>query len=312
MLDEKSLLIDSLRQQRLLERAQDSTLYAGRSAISIWLDKVFLPELMWLFLASAVLFVAGLICAYLLHLRAQRAKRNDRLQARSLQMASWAVLALASQGGFFILATLTLSNVLPSKFYGQLYWLGWQVSLLWFVFFGFLFALGFVRDKRSYDIYFITTLLLLSCCLMIGYNDWTWGQLLSFIEFLAFETPMRYNITSEMTFSFGEEHLWLKFSKNTYYAMAIHFGAWILAFSIAGYRIYQRSRAYQDNSSRKSAFQLSLVMFLIAGCGAVLLLLLYGNPKKLFTLNIFLSLMTLAMLFYGVGGVYRHGRYRRI
>lgn len=199
-------------------------------------------------------------------------------------MASLALLALASQGGFFILATLTLSNVLPSQFYGQFYWLGWQVSLLWFVFFGFLFALGFVRDKKSYDVYFITTLILLSFFLMIGYNDWSWRQILSLVN-----VSVRYNIRAEMPFSFGEEHLWLKFSKNTYYAMTIHFAVWVLAFSIGGYRIYRRSKAYQDESAKNAAFQLSLTMFLIAGLGAVLFVLLYGSPKK--TLRLELNLV---------------------
>ncbi|MFN3346016.1 MAG: hypothetical protein ACK412_10255, partial [Chloroherpetonaceae bacterium] len=225
----------------------------------------------------------------------------------SLKMASAALFALASQGGFFILATLSLSNVLPSQFYGQLYWLGWQVSLLWFVFFGFLFALGFVRDKKSYDVYFITTLLLLSFCLMIGYNDWTWRQILS-----LFIASIRYNIRAEMPFSLGEEHLWLKFSKNTYYAMTIHFAAWIVAFGLGGYRIYQRSKAYQDESARSASFQLSLAMFLVAGLGAMCLTLLYASPKSLFGLNIALSLIALSVLFYGVRAVYRHGRYRRV
>ncbi len=307
MPDEKSLLIDSLRQLRLLERAQDSTLYAGRSTISIWTDKVLSPELLWTFIGSAVLFIGGVICAYLLYLRAQRAKRNDTLQAKSLRMASFALLALATQGGFFILATFTLSNVLPSQLYGQLYWLGWQVSLLWFVLFGFLFALGFVRDKKSYDVYFITTLVLLAFFLMIGYNDWTWRQILS-----LFNESVRYNIRAEMPFSFGEEHLWLKFSKNTYYAMGIHFAAWVLAFSIGGYRIYRRSKAYQDESARSAAFQLSLSMFLIAGLGAVLFALLYGNPKSLFGVSQMTSLIALGVLFYSTRAVYRHGRYRRV
>lgn len=307
MPDEKSLLIDSLRQLRLLERSQDSTLYTGRSTISIWMDKVFAPELLWQFSASAVLFIAGLIGAYLFYTRAQRAKRNDNLQARSLRMASAALFALASQGGFFILATLTLSNVLPSQFYGQLYWLGWQVSLLWFVFFGFLFALGFVRDKRSYDVYFITTLILITFFLMLSYNDWTWRQILS-----LFNASVRYNIRAEMPFSLGEEYLWLKFSKNTYYAMSIHFVAWIVAFSIGGYRIYRRSKAYQDESARSASFQLSLAMFLIAGLGAMLIVLLYSNPKKLFAVNLVASLLALGVLFYGIRAVYRHGRYRRV
>ncbi len=307
MPDEKSLLTDSLRQLRLLERAQDSTLYTGRSTISIWIDKVLSPEIIWLFIGSIVLLVGGLICAYLLYLRAQRAKRNDSLQAKSLRMASFALLALASQGGFFIVATLTLSNVLPSQFYGQLYWLGWQVSLLWFVFFGFLFALGFVRDKKSYDVYFITTLILLSSFAMIGYTDWTWKQILS-----IFKAPIHYNIRAEMPFSLGEEHLWLKYSKNTYYAMTIHFAAWILAFSIGGYRIYRRSKAYQDESARSASFQLSLAMFLIAGFGATLFALLHGSPKKLFEMNLAVSLIVLAVFFYGIRAVYRHGRYRRV
>lgn len=307
MPDEKSLLIDSLRQLRLLERAQDSTLYTGRSAISIWMDKVLSPELLWQFIGSAVLLIGGLICAYLLYTRAQRAKRNDSLQAKSLQMASASLIALASQGGFFILATFTLSNVFPSQFYGQLYWLGWQVSLLWFVFFGFLFALGFVRDKKSYDVYFITTLSLLSVCLMLGYNDWSWRQILS-----LFNASVRYNIRAEMPFSLGEEHLWLKFSKNTYYAMSIHFAAWVIAFSIGGYRIYRRSRAYQDDSARNASFQLSLAMFLIAGLGAMLFMFLYGSPKSFFELNLMASLIALGVFFYGIRAVYRHGRYRRV
>jgi hypothetical protein len=307
MPDEKSQLIDSLRQLRLLERAQDSTLYTGRSTISIWVDKVLSPELLWTFIGSAVLFIGGLICAYLLYLRAQRTKRNDTLQAKSLRMAAFALLALATHGGFFILATFTLTNVLPSQFYGQLYWLGWQVSLLWFVFFAFLFALGFVRDRKSYDFYFITTLILLSLLLMFGYNDWTWRQILSFLG-----ASIRYNIQAEIPFSFGEEHLWLKFSKNTYYAMAIHFAAWVVAFSIGGYRIYRRSKVYQDESARSASFQLSLLMFLVAGLGAILFALLYSNPKKLFELNLVISLMALSVLFYGIRAVYRHGRYRRV
>ncbi len=307
MLDEKSLLIDSLRQLRLMERLQDSTLHAGRSTISIWTDKVLSPELLWTFIGSAVLFVGGVICAYLLYLRAQRTKRNDSLQAKSIRMASFALFALASQGGFFILATFTLTNVLPSQFYVHLYWLGWQVSLLWFVFFGFLFALGFVRDKKSYDAYFITTLVLLALFLMLGYNDWTWRQILSFLD-----TSVTYNIQAEMPFSFGEEHLWLKLSKNTYYAMVIHFAAWVVAFSMGGYRIYRRSKIYQDESARSASFQLSLLMFLIAGLGAVLLALLYSSPKKLFEINWLISIVVLGVLFYGIRAVYRHGRYRRV
>ncbi|MGQ9806288.1 MAG: hypothetical protein ACUVRP_09455 [Chlorobiales bacterium] len=307
MPDEKSLLIDSLRQLRLLERAQDSTLYTGRSTISIWMDKVLSPELLWPFIGSAMLLIGGLICAYLLYMRAQRAKRNDSLQAKSLRRASAALLALASQGGFFILATFTLSNVFPSQFYGQLYWLGWQVSLLWFVFFGFLFALGFVRDKKSYDIYFVITLGLLSFCLMLGYNDWSWRQILS-----LFNASVRYNIRAEMPFSFGEEYLWLKFSKNTYYAMSIHFAAWIIAFSIGSYRIYRRGKAYQDDSARSASFQLAISMLLIAGLGATLLVLLNGNPKVLFGSNLIVSLIALGGFFYGVRGVYQHGRYRRV
>ncbi len=307
MPDEKSLLTDSLRQLRFLEHAQDSTLYIGRSTISIWMNKVLSPELRWPFIGAVILLLGGLICAYLLYTRAQRAKRNDSLQAKSLKMASAALLALASQGGFFILATLSLANVLPSQFYGQLYWLGWQVSLLWFVFFSFLFALGFVRDKKSYDVYFITTLALLAFFLMLGYNDWSWRQILS-----LFNASMRYRIKAEMPFSLGEEHLWLKVSKNTYYAMAIHFTAWIIAFSIGGYRIYRRSKAYQDESARSASFQLSLAMFLIAGLGVILFALLYGSPKSLFELNLTMSLIALGVLFYGIRAVYRHGRYRRV
>lgn len=307
MPDEKSLLIDSLQQLRLLERAQDSTLYAGRSTISIWIDKAFSPELLWLFICASILLFGGLICAYLLYARAQRAKRNDSLQAKSLRMAAAATLALATQGGFFILATFSLANVLPSRFYGQLYWLGWQISLLWFVFFGFMFAMGFVRDRKSYDVYFITTLILLSFFLMMGYNDWTWRQILG-----IFNAAARYNVKAQMPFSLGEEHLWLKFSKNTYYAMTIHLGAWVIAFSVGGYRIYRRSKAYQDESARIASFQLSLAMFLIAGLGATLFALLHASPKNLFSLNLAMSLIALGALFYGVRAVYRHGRYRRV
>lgn len=307
MQDEKSLLIDSLRKLRLLEASQDSMLYAERSTISIWLDKVLSPELLYFFVASVILFVAGLTCAYLLYLRARHTKRNDSLQAKSLRRAASAVLALASQGAFFILATLALSNVLPSQFYGPLYWLGWQVSMLWFVFFGFLFVLGFVRDKKSYDIYFITTLALLSWLLMLGYNDWTWQQILSFLN-----AHIRYSIKTQMPFSFGEEHLLLKVSKNTYYAMSIHLGAWVIAFSMGGYYAYRRSKAYQDDSARSASFQLSLIMFLIAALGILLFAFLYGSPKKLFKLNLIVSLVVLGMFFYGVRSVYRHGRYRRV
>ncbi|MCS6988660.1 MAG: hypothetical protein NZM06_04010 [Chloroherpetonaceae bacterium] len=307
MPDEKSLVGDSLRQLRALELAQDSTLYVGRSAVSVWLEKALSPELRLPFFESLLLLVGGLICAYLLYLRAKRAKRNDQLQGRALQMAAFALLALATKGLFFIVATLTLANALPAHLYGQLYWLGWQLSLVWFVFFGLLFALGFVRDRKSYDVYFITTLILLAAVLSLTYNDWTWRQILWFAAGTA-----RYDIKAKMPFSFGEEHLWLRHSKNTYYAMMIHFGAWIAAFGAAGYRVYRRSKAYQDESARNASHQLALALFFIAGIGIAFIALLYASPKTLFAISLSAAILALASLFYGVRGIYRHGRYRRV
>lgn len=307
MPDDKSLVIDSLRQLRAAELAQDSSLYVGRSAISVWLEKAFSPDLRFPFLESLMLAIAGLVCAYLLYERAKRAKRNDQLQARSLRMASMALLALATKGMFFIAATLSLANVLPAYLYGQLYWLGWQLSLVWFVFFGLMFAFGFVRDRKSYDVYFITTLVLLAAILSFVYNDWTWRQILGFAAGAA-----RYDIRAEMPFRFGEEHLWLKHSKNTYYAMLIHLAAWALAFGVAGYRVYRRSGAYQDESARSASYQLAIALFVVAGIGVALASLLYANPEALFGSSLSAALVALAALFYGVRGVYKHGRYRRV
>lgn len=307
MPDQKAILIDSLRKIRFSEQLTDSSLYSGRSAVSIWLDKVTSPEMRFLFFTALMLLIAGAICGYLLLLRAKRAKRNDSLQARSLKMAAFAIFALASNGLFFICATLSLANVITNIQYGQLYWLGWQISLVWFVFFGLMFALGFVRDRKSYDIYFITTITLLAILLSITYNDWSWKQVLSLLN-----SSIQYSISSEMPFRFGEEHLWLKFSKNTFYAMLIHFGVWIIAFGLGGYLVFRRSKGYQDESARNASYQLSWSLLAISLFGVMNGAMLYVAPRNLFSISPFLTVLALALLFASVRSVYKHGRYRRV
>jgi hypothetical protein len=284
----------------------DSLVSSGRSRSSLWLETVTAPGFRLPFFASLVLIFGGIVAVYLLRDRAKRADRNDHLQSRALRMASLAILFLATKGFFFLLATLTIVNYLPPPRFGQIYWLGWQVSMVWFVFFSFQFALAFTRSKRTYDRFFTVFLFIVFLLLSLLYNDMTWKNLLSPVSSVSFD------FDKLPVFYYGYEGLWASLFPTTKYAMTIHFGGWVVLLGYSAYLIYRRAKTYQNDSSRTATLYLAAAFGSLVLFGAINLMLLVNKGKYLAGTSFLTAILSMGAIYFSVRNVYQRGRYKRL
>lgn len=313
MLDKEYLLKDSLRRLSELKAAEDSIRLSKQSAVSYWLDQMLSPELSFQFFESLLLIFLGVFFAYLLYHRSERMKSIDRLQARALQFAAMALLCLASKGVFFIISSFALSGILPPSSYGQLYWLGWQISLLWFVYCSFMFAVGFTRSRKSYDVYFATSLALLFLVITALYNEWFWKWLLYKMRVAEID-PARIDklvVTLAPPLPFKSETLIPVLSRFSLFALGTHLALWLILFGYAAFSIFRRSRSYQDPSAKNATLLLSLSFLALALLGGFGLLKFRNDFSLLASKSYLVALISLVVFFFSVRNTYRHGRYKR-
>jgi hypothetical protein len=313
MPDKQILLRDSLQHITRLKTLEDSLRLSKQSAISYWFDQMLSPELSFQFFESLLLIFLGGLFAYLLYHRSERIKSIDRLQARALLYAALALLCLASKGIFFLISSFALSGILPASSYGQLYWLGWQISLLWFVYCSFMFAIGFTRSRKSYDLFFATSLALLFLVITAFYNEWFWKWLLYKMK-LAEIDPARIDIlvvTLAPPLPFKTEVLIPQLSPFASFSLGAHFTLWFMLFTYAAYVIFRRGRTYQDSSARNAVLILSLSFLILALFGIFGLLKFRQDFSLVASKSYLIALICLVIFFFGVRNTYRHGRYRR-
>jgi hypothetical protein len=284
----------------------DSLVSSGRSRSSLWLETVTAPGFRLPFLASLLLIFGGIIAVYLLRDRAKRADRNDQLQSRALRMASLAILFLATKGVFFLLATLTIVNYLPPSRFGQIYWLGWQVSMVWFIFFGFRFALAFTRSKKIYDRFFNVFLFMVFLLLSLFYNEVTWKNLLSLVSSVPFD------FDKFPVFYYGYEGLWAMRFPTTKYTMTLHFVGWVVLFGYSAYLIYRRAKTYQNDSSRTATLYLAAAFGSVALLGAINLMLLVNKGRYMAGTSFLAATLSMGAIYFSVRNVYQRGRYKRL
>lgn len=313
MPDRFYLLTDSLSRLTALKASQDSLRLTKQSAISYWLDQVLSPEHKPEFVLSLLLVFGGLLFAFLLSQRRKRLESVDRLQAQALQFASLALLALASKGLFFIIASFALAGILAPGSYGQLYWLGWQISLVWFVYCSFMFALGFTRSRKSYDLFFAVSLALVFLIITGLYNEWFWKWLLYKlgvvdIDPIFIDKPI---VSLAPPFPIGTELLMPEISVFARIALLAHFTLALLLFSYAAYLIFRRARLYQDDSAKRATYLLSLAFLLMALFGLYGLLKFRSDLSTLASNSYLAALVLLVIFFFSVRNTYRHGRYKR-
>ncbi len=311
--DRQAFLADSLHS--LASRiTPDSLRFNGRSGVSIWLDTVTSGQASMLFFESLLLIVVGVSFGYLLLQRRQRVKQTDRIQGQALQFAAFALFALASKGLFFIIASFALAGVFYVGNYGQLYWMGWQISLLWFIFFGFLFAVSFVRSRQSYDIFFFASLCVIFIIISALYNEWFWKSLLYELRLVDIDSR-RFNaiiVKLAPPFPFGTEHLIPQLSFAALLALSAHFALWVGLYGYAAFRIFRRSRSYQDTKARRASEFLAAAFFVLALIGVGAFILFRENFSALVAQSILLALVCALIFYLGVRNVYKHGRYKRI
>ncbi|MDW8465520.1 MAG: hypothetical protein RML35_04830 [Chloroherpetonaceae bacterium] len=214
---------------------------------------------------------------------------------------------------FFIVASLSLAGILSPGSYGQLYWLGWQISLVWFVYCSFMFALGFTRSRKSYDLFFAVGLALVFLIISGLYNEWFWKWLLYKlgvvdIDPIFIDKPI---VSLAPPFPIGTELLIPQISVFSLVALGAHFTLSLLLFGYAAYLIFRRARIYQDESAKRAAYLLSLSFLLMALLGLYSLLKFRSDLPALAS-NSYLAALVLSVIFFlSVRNTYRHGRYRR-
>ncbi len=285
------------------ESHPDSLLLNTQSKFGLWLDRVTAPELIIPFWESTILFLVGLIFAYFFYKRSINMQKKDHLQTRALLLASLALLIISTKGLFFLVGSLSLINLLPQAIFSNVYWLGWQFSLLWFLCFAYLFALSFIRSKKSYDIYFITSFIFFFTFLTIFYND-------TLINKSFFKLTSESASNSNGAIVWSPEHL---LDKSTFlsYALNIHIIIWIYLFLSMAMFLYKKSKRYQDESARRASFILTAAFSIIGILGVVNLILLQQKSSLFTSQSYLIAILITCLFYYGVQNMYRHGRYKR-
>lgn len=305
MRDKEQILADSLERLTQPIPTADSLAIETVPSVSVWLDKIISGNLLFLFVESLILIFGGVTLAYLLYRRLKRVIKTDKLQARALFFATLAILALSTKGVFFLIGSLSLIKLVPPALYVQLYWLGWQVSFLWFILFGFLFSVMFTQSRKSYDVYYLTGLSMFFIALTFFYNETLLGY---------FSLPGKISIGPKnfVAIAYDSAYLLLKQSRVLTYAVTIHLGLWVYLFGMGAYRIYKRARRYKDESARKAALHVSIAFALIAALGAIGYILFKSNLSLLTSQSYTIAIVVMCLFYFSVKGVYRHGRYGRI
>ncbi|NTV45702.1 MAG: hypothetical protein HGB11_04095 [Chlorobiales bacterium] len=305
MRDKEQILADSLERITQPEPTAGSIASGAVPSVSDWLDKIISGNLLFLFIESLILIFGGATLAYLLYQRCKRVLKTDKLQGRALILATLAILALSTKGLFFLIGSLSLINIVPAALYAQLYWVGWQVSFLWFILFGFLFSVTFTQSRKSYDIYYLTGLSLFFIALTFFYNETLLGY---------FPLPGKISLGQKnfATIAYDSVYMLLKQSKVLSYAVTIHLVLWVYLFGLGAYRVYKRAKRYKDESARKAAFQVSIAFAAIAMIGAVGSILFYKNTPLLTSQSYTIAIVMMGAFYLGVQNIYRHGRYGRI
>lgn len=291
MRDSTAILVDSLSKLSAApasSAATDAMMNDGRSGIALWLEKLLATDALYLFILSLILALGGATFSYLFYHRSKRTRSNDRMQSQALVLASIAMGVLATKGVFFILATASFAGVIPDAYADLFLRLGWQFSMLWFLYFGFIFSLSFVRSRKSYDAYYLVALTLLFILLTIVYTQ---GTLHVSLWSPAFSVEM---------------------SGFPAYTLAAHLGLWVYLFLYVAYRVYRRSRSYRDLSARRALLLLSGAMLVVAGFGVLNLLLMRNNLPALQGLSYAVALSTMFLFYFSVRNAYKHGRYKRV
>ncbi|MBC8042512.1 MAG: hypothetical protein IAF08_03620 [Rhizobacter sp.] len=291
--DNTASLVDSLAKLSERSAAADSGRYAGRSEVAVWLDKILSSDARLIFIESLVLVLAGATFAYLLYRRSKRSEANDASQARALSLAAFAIGALATKGLFFIASTAAFAGLIPPWAANHLLRLGWQFSLLWFVYFGFIFCLNFIRSRKSYDAYYLVAFTLLFALITLVYTQGKWEVTFAFD---LIDNPGTVFVSNAVTF----------------YAVVIHLLLWTYLFLYIAYRIYKKAMSYRDLSARRAMLVLSMAMLGVAAIG-ILSFFLFRRSPGLFITQSYTAACAMMMLFYfSVRNAYKHGRYKRV
>ncbi|NTW48659.1 MAG: hypothetical protein HGB19_02785 [Chlorobiales bacterium] len=305
MRDKEQLLADSLERLIQPSAAVDAATQGTSPSVSIWLEKLLSGNLRLLFAESLILVFGGVVLAYLLYRRSKRVFKTDKLQGRAIILASLAVAALSTKGIFFLIGSLSLINLVPSTLYVQLYWLGWQISFLWFILFAFLFSITFSQSRKSYDVYYLTGLSLFFIVLTFFYNETLFG-------YFPFLGKIIVGSKNFATITTDSVYLLLDHSKVLFYTVTIHLALWVYLFGFGTYRIYNRAKRYKDEGARKAAFLVSYAFALITVFGAVGYLLFYANLPLLTSQSYTIAIVVMCLFYFSVQNIYRHGRYGRI
>jgi len=283
----------------------DTLLVDNRSVVSLWLERVTAGQNFFLFAESLLVFLLGISFFFIFQKRSSRTRKKDKLQARALQYASYAMLSLSSKGLFFLIATFAFVNIVPAIYFPQLYWHGWQFSLLWFLCFSYLFALTFTRAKKSYDTYFLVGFILFFLFLTIFYNDY-------FLGFPLLPFHKATHLKSHSQTSLEAIQVFFQNSQLLTYSTAIHLLLWVGLFSYVAYKIYRRSRRYTDESAKQATRLMAATFGFISLLGILGVFLLGSNLPILISQSFTMALVVMLLFYFSVLNIYKHGRYGRL
>jgi hypothetical protein len=252
-----------------------------------WLGQILSGDALVMFIESLIIIVMGCFFAYLFY------KRSEKSSSEELKLASVALLVFASNGVFFIFSTLSLGGVIPKRLGDIIFRLSWQGSSLWFIFFSFIFALNFVRSRKSRDTYFLATLTIIFALLTTAYSVGFWQ-----IDYVSPVGSMLHVI------QFSHDHI-------TLYVVTAHLVMWVGFFFYAAYKTYARSKQFKDKSARFAMRVLSGSYFLLSLMGVVGLLTFRNNISKFIYYSYTIAMLIIPLFFFSIQNVYKNGRSRR-
>jgi len=268
----------------------------------LWFEVVFNEYPASLFI-SLLLIGFGFTFSYILYRRKRRLQKNDQMQARALFYAILTILSLSSIGISFIFSSLSLVGYYPLELFGSFFWTSWQIGFNGFVGFGFMFGLSYLRTKSSNDIFQISSLFLLMFAIFALYNQAVWGFAFIFADSSIHQAP---------SLPPGLENQFTIISRASNISLLIHFAMWVGFYSYVAWRIFKRSAHYVDESSRTAAQNLSFMFSAISLVGLFLFVLSRLEMDVLIHSTFLIAFLLQIVFYYGVLGMYKHGRYKRI
>lgn len=293
-----------LLQSGFTEAHPDSLILATHSKLGLWLEQVTSSELILPFLESLIILFGGISFAYMFYKKSLRMQKQDHLQTRALLLATLALIMLSTKGLFFLIGSLSLIDLLPNALFSNIYWLGWQFSMLWFTCFAYLFALSFIRSRKSYDVYFLTGFIFFFIFLTIFYNDTLINR--TFFKISAIKESGDSNTTNWVPEFLLSQSLLLG------YALYIHITLWVYLFLSTAYTMYKKSKRFRDDSARKASFILTSSFFGIGFLGLISFYLLYIKSPLFTSQSYIIAILVMGLFYFSVKNIYKHGRYKRL